>query len=53
MAMFIAKILESNVYMERIYADTFCHSAKEGAFNSEGLVRIRTMMELISPEIMK
>jgi hypothetical protein len=34
MAMFVTKILESNVFIERVYVDTFCHLAKEGAFNS-------------------
>lgn len=53
MAMFVTKILESNVFIERVYVDTFCHLAKEGTFNSEGLVRIRTMMELIPAETMK
>ena len=28
MAMFITKILESNIFIERVYVDTFCHLAK-------------------------
>jgi hypothetical protein len=50
---FVAKFLEANVFIERVYMDTLVHIAGKCDFTSEMIVRFRTLMEVISPDVMR
>ena len=52
-AYFVAKFLEANAFVEIVYVDTLIHIVRKCEFTSEMIVRFRTLMELISPDVLK
>lgn len=52
-AVFVAKFLEANIFIEKVYMDTLVYIAGKCEFTSNMIVRFRTLMEIISPDVMK
>ena len=53
MSRFVPRFLESNVFEGRVEVDTLIYIAKNCDFAQEVIIRYRTIMEMISPEIMR
>ena len=53
MSAFLGRFLESNKYSERIYIDTLIYMTRNCDFNPEVVVRYRTIMELVSSDVMR
>ena len=51
--MFVPKMLEKNSFMEKLCVDTLIYTARNCDFSSDGAVRYRTVMEMISPDVLR
>lgn len=53
MSKFVLRFLESNAFEGRVEVDTLIYIARNCDFASEVIIRYRTIMEMIPPEIMR
>lgn len=56
MAAFIGSVLESNVFIDRLYLDTLLNIGERYAFKQDTIIRFRMIIDLLtqnSPEIIK
>ena len=52
-AAFVAKFLEANIFIERVYLDTLLFIVKKCDFTPDKVVRFRTLMDILSVDTMR